>query len=79
LPSNLFPVGQGPIKPLVFLVSTKRTFYLTGVPVGSGVGCEEGTADGAAEGGGEGSSEGGKVGNGKGTGVALVACAGRLM
>ena len=70
---------QGPIKPLVFLVSTKRAFYLIGVPVGSGEGCEEGTADGAAEGGGEGSSEGGKVGTGEGIGVALVACAGRLM
>ena len=31
--------------PLVFLVSTKRAFYLIGVPVGSGVGCKEGTAE----------------------------------
>ena len=69
---------QGPIKPLVFLVSTKRAIYLIGVPVGSGEGCEEGTADGAAEGRGEGSSEGGKVGTGEGIGMALVACAGRL-
>ena len=53
---------QGPIKPPVFLVSTKRAFYLIGVPVGSGVGCEEGTAEGAAECGGEGSSEGEKLG-----------------
>jgi hypothetical protein len=72
------PRTQGPIKPLVFLVSTKRAFYLIGVPVGSGEGCEEGTADGAAEGRGEGSSEGGKVGTGEETGMALVACAGRL-
>ena len=71
--------NQGPIKPLVLLVSIKRVFYLIDVPVGSGVGCEEGTADGPAEGGGEGSSEGGRVGTGEGIGVALVASAGRLM
>ena len=54
--------AQGPIKQTVFLVSTKRAFYLIGVPVGSGMGCKEGTAEGSPEGGGEGSSEGGKWG-----------------
>ena len=53
---------MGRIKPPVFLVSTKRAFYLIGVPVGSGVGFKEGTAEGARERGGEGSSEGGKWG-----------------
>ena len=71
--------NQGPIKPLVLLVSIKRVFYLIDVPVGSGVGCKKGTAEGAAEVGGEGSSEGGKVGTGEGIGVALVAYAGCLM